>query len=154
MSGRDVEVVISVVGPLFASADGDLVRGIDDDEVWESVRYGFHTDAAVRFITRDEVGLGDITGGLKSLDGMRAGWREWLVPWDEFRIELQDIVDAGDGTILILVRSVGRMQGSGTEVAENTAAVYRVEEERISSVDHYLDQDQARRAAGLQDADP
>lgn len=125
MSADDVEVVISVVGPLFGSADGDLVQAIEDDEVWESVRHRFDPEAEVRFITRDQVGIGDITGGLKALDGFRAGWREWLGPWEEFRVELQDVVDAGGGVVLMLVRVVARMKGSGTEIAENTAAVYR-----------------------------
>jgi ketosteroid isomerase-like protein len=149
VSEKDVELVISVLGPLFGSGDGDLVAAIEDDEVWESVRDRIDPEAEVRFITRDTVGLGDITGGRKALDGLRAGWREWLSPWDEFRVELQDCIDAGDGTILMLVRSVGRMKGSGTEVAENTAGVYRVKGDRLVAIEHYLDQDQARRAAGL-----
>ncbi len=47
----------------------------------------------------------------QGLDGMRAGWLDWLAPWVQYRTEVEDVLDAGDRAHVI-TRDFGRREGS------------------------------------------
>jgi ketosteroid isomerase-like protein len=70
-------------------------------------------------------------------------------PWESFEIEIEDLVDGGDGQVLFLARATARIRDSGTEITQETGALHRVEAGKIASIHYYLDQAQARQAAGL-----
>ena len=56
--------------------------------------------------------------------------------------------EVADMRVLLLGDSTGRMT-SGLEVDTPAAALYTVSDGRIVEIRHFLDQEQARRAAGL-----
>ena len=60
-----------------------------------------------------------------------------------------DFIDVGDGRVLLLADSAGRMAGSGLKVDTHVAALYTIRDGTITEIRHYLDQDQAMREAGL-----
>ena len=148
MSQEDVELVISV----FSEAGnpevemGALMR---NDEHWERNRDRFSEDAEIRFQNPSDADLSIMEQEFRGVDGLREGWRVWMMPWEEFRVTVEEVIDASNGRVLVLASAVGKMTGTGAELPQEVAALSRIEDGRIVEVSYYLDQSQARRDAGL-----
>jgi len=69
-------------------------------------------------------------------------------PWEEFGIEIEQIIEAGDG-VVVFMRETGRARHGGPEVENHTAMIFKVRQERVVEVAGYLDRDEALRAAGV-----
>ena len=144
MSQENVELVRS----LQPSGDTDLVALFRDDAtavaLMESLSPFFHEDFEVVAPTFVAGQRARFVG----LDGLRAGWLDWLDPWESYRVEVEDVVDAGDDAV-VLVRDFGRRAGMTAEVSVLSAAVWTVRDGRIARVAFYLDRSEALDAAGL-----
>jgi ketosteroid isomerase-like protein len=149
VSDEDVQLVVSMFAEALQETGHVEMRAmIEDDEVWARNAPRFDPDAEVKFITPDGGGVGAMGESFRGIEGLRAGWREWMEPWDEFHVELEGTEDSGS-QVLLLAQALGRMRGTGTEVPQEVAMLCRVEEGRIVAIGFYLDQDQARREAGI-----
>ena len=123
---------------------------MQDDALWEQNRDSIYPELQVRFAIPQ-------SGGVEIMDeqefvgieGLRQGWRVWMEPWDYFRVALGELIDVGDGQILLFGQAKVRARSSGVELTQETAVLNRVANDRIVSMAFYLDQDQARRDAGL-----
>ena len=148
MSQDDVLLVISVFTREAAPEVemGELMR---DDEHWDRSRDRFSPDVDVKFMTPGDTGVGIMEQEFRGVDGLRQGWGVWMEAWDEFRVEVKDVIDAGNGQVLTLGSAVGVMRGTGAELPQEVAVLCRVEDGLIIQVGYYLDQAQARRDAGL-----
>ena len=146
MSQSNIEVVAYVLTP--AGEELDMIDGIEGDF---ARRLGEHLDddAEIRFITPDGGGMGDLGTTFRGIDGFVAGWREWLAPWEEFRARTLDMAEGEDGKVVSTSVCEGHMRGSGIRVEQDTALVMKIVDGRIRAIDHYLDHEQARRAAGV-----
>jgi SnoaL-like domain len=82
------------------------------------------------------------------LNGLRAVWLEWLEPWESYRTEIEELIDAGDQTV-VLVRDYGRRKSSDAEVSQRAAAVWTVRDGKVARAEFYADRSQALEAAGL-----
>lgn len=100
-------------------------------------------------MTPGDSGVGVMEQEFRGVEGLRDGWGVWMEPWEEFRVSVEEVVDTGDGQILVLASAVGRMRGTGAELPQEVAQLCRVVDGRITEVGFYLDQQQARRDAGL-----
>jgi ketosteroid isomerase-like protein len=67
-------------------------------------------------------------------DGVREAVREWVEIWDEFHLELGEVIDAGEGRIVSLWHERGRAKRSGALMSEDGATVFRLEDGLIVSV--------------------
>jgi hypothetical protein len=149
MSQEDVDLVASL---FVSSGDGeelDMAAALADKEWLALAEETISPDVVIRFEVPEASGIevmerSDFVG----LDGLMEGWRIWLQPWEQFRVRLEEKIDAGDGVVLLLAQATGRMRGSGIEIPQEAASVHRVEDGLIVSMDYYLDVDQAREAAG------
>jgi ketosteroid isomerase-like protein len=148
MSQEEVALVIAVfsVGGDPRVEMGELMR---DDQHWALHAHKFSPDLEVRFMNPGDIDVEVMQQEFHGLDGLRQGWDVWMEPWDEFRITVDDVIDAGNGKILVLASAVGLMRGTGAEVPQEVASLSRIEDGRITGVGFYLDQAQARRDAGL-----
>jgi ketosteroid isomerase-like protein len=106
-------------------------------------------DALVEFATPYGGFMGEMAGPFRGVEGLQRAWAEWTAPWEKWSFRGTEWLDAGDGRVLLLGDSLGRLAGSGVEVETHAAALYTVEGDRIVRIEHFLDQEQARRAAGL-----
>jgi ketosteroid isomerase-like protein len=88
----------------------------------------------------------DYTG----VDGFVAAWRDWTSAYESFRIEVDEIVDAGDN-VVSLVRQTGIPKGAHAEIETAGAAVWMIRNGRLRRVEFHLDRDAALRAAGLEE---
>jgi ketosteroid isomerase-like protein len=68
--------------------------------------------------------------------------------WEERRMELQRIIDAGD-RVIALVHEYRRGKGSGVAVEADIALVYGFKEGQVVRIEPYMSQADALEAAGL-----
>ena len=91
------------------------------------------------------VGIGDVYRGH---DGIRSYLRLVYEVFEEYRPEVEQLIDAGD-RVLTLAIEHGRGRGSGAEVkAQKTAHVWTLRDGRAVRLDLYLDRDRAVKAVG------
>jgi hypothetical protein len=122
-----------------AIADAAFLAGLDEI---------VDPEAAFRFVDSEGGALGDFVVPTRGVEGLSAGWAEWLDPWEEFRIQIEQHLDAGEGRVLSLVELNGRTR-RGPEISQPAASITRVRDGLIVAMDFYMDRGQARRDAGL-----
>lgn len=88
-------------------------------------------------------------GTYRGSEGAKAEVTVWTEPFDDFRWEIKEIVDAGEH---ILVRGLmsGRGKSSGVEVNTEEFHVWTVSGERPVRMQMFLDKAKALAAAGLE----
>src|ERR1700730_4920384 len=142
-----------LVAGLFAEAsDGDEIEMVEvtaRDDLWEGLRDRVSPSLEIRFVTPPPGGVSVMDQEFEGIEGLREGWRQWLRPWEQFRIQTGEVIDAGDGRILLLAQAVGVMRETPALLPLLIAAFGRVEDGQIAAIAFYLNQDQARRDAGL-----
>jgi ketosteroid isomerase-like protein len=145
MSAEDVEVVRRLLGPF---EQGDLVPLFRDDAISASI-----TAASAPFFTpdfecvfvREDVGRAAYSG----LDGLRAGFLDWLSPWESYHGVVEDVIDAHEGRVLVLTRDHARPKGSDAEVSFSGAPVWTVSDGKVCRIEFYWNRAEGLAAAGL-----
>jgi ketosteroid isomerase-like protein len=56
-------------------------------------------------------------------DGVREAFRIWIGTWEDYRLELDELIDVGDDVIAV-VSEFGRGKASGLELNRQTAGVW------------------------------
>jgi ketosteroid isomerase-like protein len=146
MSGENVGLIRSIYDMLPA---GDFAALLDDEEATAEV-----TAALEQFVDREvEVSLfgpsyTQIRETSRGIDGYAALWRDWLRPFHSYRIELERMIDLGD-RVLVLTRASARVEPGSPEIVNAGATIFGVREGRVTTVDSFLDRDEALGAAGL-----
>jgi ketosteroid isomerase-like protein len=84
-------------------------------------------------------------------DGFRDAWLDWTSPFESFRVEVEEVLDAGE-TVVSIVRQSGVTKTGRVEIESEAAAVWTVRDGRVSRVEFHLDRDQAMKSAGLESA--
>jgi ketosteroid isomerase-like protein len=69
--------------------------------------------------------------------------------WDEHRVEIQELLEAGDRVVL-LHREHIRGKSSGVEMVLDAAVLFDLRDGRITRIQGYMDRDAALQAAGLE----
>jgi ketosteroid isomerase-like protein len=94
----------------------------------------------------DWVGVDDIYRGH---DGVRSYMAQVYEAFEDYRPEVEDLLDAGDKVITLAIEH-GRGRGSGAMVeARRTAHVWTMRANKAVRLDLYLDRAKALKAAGL-----
>jgi ketosteroid isomerase-like protein len=85
-------------------------------------------------------------------DGFLRGFTRWLSGFERgFQFAPEELVDCGDRVFArVMLRGVGR--GSGVELDQEIFHVYEVRDGQVSRVRAFFDRDDAREAAGLEQA--
>lgn len=148
MSAEDV-LVVERIQELFA---GDLLSRLDEPDITAELEGVLRPLVEPAFETV-MVGPDYTSAELRAegIEGFAGNWREWMSPFDAFEVELEELVDTGEH-VLSLVRQKGRTKTGGIEIEAPAAAVWTLRGGRVCRVEFHLDQDVARRAAGLDPA--
>jgi uncharacterized protein len=88
-------------------------------------------------------------GTYQGPDAVRAEIASWTEPFEDFRWEIEEIVDAGE-QILVVGRMSGRGKTSGVEVGVNEYHVWTVRDGKPVRMQMYHDREQAAEAVGLE----
>jgi ketosteroid isomerase-like protein len=137
---------LNLVWSFQPSADTDLSEVLRDDAAWEALKQtldpSFTNDCTFAWVAY---------GGRierKGLDGLRAGWLEWLEPWDSYTSQTEEVIDASD-RIVVLVRERGRRRDTTAEVEMRAGGVCRLRDGKVASIDFYASREEALAAAGV-----
>jgi ketosteroid isomerase-like protein len=80
-------------------------------------------------------------------DGVSESLAEWLEIWDEYVLDTEEPIDAGEGVVLSLWHESGRAKHSGALIAEPGATVFTLRDGSITKV--LVSLDRAGVLAGL-----
>lgn len=73
----------------------------------------------------------------------------WPEQWDDFRVDVVQVVDVGGDRVLVRTHQCGRSKGSGIEVAEDFWFVFRFRDAKIAEWRIFDAEHQAHEAVGL-----
>jgi ketosteroid isomerase-like protein len=97
---------------------------------------------------RSRLAGGAMTTDHIGIEGLRAGWEDFLRAFESVRVDFEEIVEVGDA-VVDMVTLVGVPKGTELEVEQPAAAIWEFEDDRLVRVEFHLDRDEAlRRAAG------
>jgi ketosteroid isomerase-like protein len=72
----------------------------------------------------------------------------WAAMWETWKVELEDVIDAGGDRVIVFIREGGRSK-AGLNVDERHSELYRVRDGKIVYRKGFSDADQALVEAGL-----
>jgi ketosteroid isomerase-like protein len=126
---REAEESVAVVRELYSVVERDdfgaALQLFHPDVHWEPTEGTFH-----------------------GLEGVGRSFVEWMEPWDEHRVELEEAIGAGD-RVLATVRLTARGEQSGVEIDQRFFQVHTIREGKIVRMVEYLDRKPAAEAAGV-----
>jgi ketosteroid isomerase-like protein len=124
----------------------EIVRRIYDEYVndAEALRDAFAGDFA--FDARD---TGPDIGVVQGFDAMNAALRTYFDSFDDFSVEIEEVVHADQDCVIVAVLDEGRMRGSRAEVRNHRFHVWSFRDGRVTRFTTHLDRKQAFHAAGL-----
>jgi ketosteroid isomerase-like protein len=90
-------------------------------------------------------GLGDAVGR----EGMVGFMDRWTEDFDDFAMETEEVIDAGNDQVVAITRQHGTGKGSGAPVEMHPGMVFMLQDRRIVRVTIYIQSAKALKAAGL-----
>jgi ketosteroid isomerase-like protein len=93
----------------------------------------------------------DDRGPMHGKAAVRAYMQDWLDNFDNFRSEAVELLDAGEDTVIAVVRNSGLAKLSGIETDLTYAALYTIRDGKIARGREYWTRDEALEAAGLRE---
>jgi uncharacterized protein len=93
--------------------------------------------------------LGGLTGNrtYRGFIEVEAATKDWLRSWEWYRMELEELIEAGD-KLVALTRHIGRPRGGASDVTALAAEVWTMRDGKATAFRGYDDRDEALRAAG------
>jgi len=147
MSQEDVEIVRRLLGPF---EQDDIVPLFRDEAISASITAAsapfFTADFECVFV-RDDVGRSSYSG----LDGLRAAWLDWLLPWETYHAGVEDVIAAGDGRVLVLTNDRACPKGASAEVTFLGAPVWTVRDGKVARIEFYWNRDRALADLGKEE---
>jgi ketosteroid isomerase-like protein len=81
-----------------------------------------------------------------------AGLQQWLddwgAAWDEWHVEVEEILDAGDA-VLALIHQVARGHASGMDLDSHDGMLFTIRGGKVVALDYFTGRERALAAAGL-----
>ena len=84
----------------------------------------------------------------RGYDGVRRFWTQFLSAWDEYGLQVEEVIDAGDQVVAVM-RLSGRT--NELEVDEARSSLLTLRDGRIVRIDPFATKDGALEAAGLRE---
>lgn len=85
-------------------------------------------------------------------DGVRQRLEHWLESFDEYRYEVDRIIDCGGDEVLVVATEVARGARSGAEVRSVNYELLTIRDRLIMRIREYYDEANALAAAGLSES--
>ena len=136
MSQENLEIVRTLFAALQSVNVGNVERRLDE------VREIF--DPEVEWIAAPHSLLA--SGEYRGYDGVSRFWTQFLSAWDEYGVQVDELIDAGDQVVAV-IRLSGRT--NELEVDEARSSVLTLRDRRIVRVEPFAGKDEALEAAGL-----
>jgi ketosteroid isomerase-like protein len=82
-------------------------------------------------------------------DGLREGLLLWLDTWDDYRVEIDEVIDAGGDRVVVAARQGGRGRETGADVTNDVAWIYAIRDGKIVRIETHPSKDAALAAAAV-----
>ena len=87
--------------------------------------------------------------GVLGFDAAQKAMREYWETFDGYHVELEEVVHADEGRVVVLVRDGGRMRGTDAEVWNRFFHVWTLRDGRIVRLSVHTDRNRSLDVAGL-----
>ena len=87
-------------------------------------------------------------GTYRGTAGFEQWLADWTAAWEEFAMQPEEWIDAGDKVVIILLMTA-KGRGSGVEVTRRDGMVWTLRDGKVIRLDYFNTEEQARAAAGL-----
>jgi ketosteroid isomerase-like protein len=77
--------------------------------------------------------------------------RSWWGTWDDYVLEATEIIDAGEGRVVVVQYERGRGKGSGAQLDRRWAVVYALRAGKVTRFQTFRTREDALKAVGLSD---
>ena len=84
-------------------------------------------------------------------EGLLELMNEWTSTWDDYEVEVADLVEAGEGRVVGILRERGRMKDSDSWVEHVRGVVWTIRADKLLRYDEYPTKQDALEAAGLRE---
>ena len=91
------------------------------------------------------------SGIYRGRDGVAELYAEWIDSFEDFRVEVEEMIDDGADTVIVMTRLRGRFRGSTDEVDLIEAHVWKLIDGKAVEIREYRTRVQALEAVGLQE---
>jgi len=91
----------------------------------------------------------DDVGPIHGKDALRAWYQDWIDTFDSFSMELVELIDTGEHTVVALERFGGRAKLSGVETHQIIGDLFTIRDGKIACGREYATREQALEAVGL-----
>jgi ketosteroid isomerase-like protein len=128
-----------------SKADVDVVRGCL--EAWQRGDF----EESLSYWAEDSIWQSAGVDGTAyhGRQGVERAMEEWTGAFSGYWLESEDLIDAGDGRVVMLWREGGRGRTSGVPVEEAGATVFTIGDGRISHAQFFDSQGEALAVCGL-----
>jgi ketosteroid isomerase-like protein len=82
-------------------------------------------------------------------DGAGEFLASWTEPWDDWELEIEELIDAGGDEVIAVIRQHGTSKSTGLEVDMQFAQLWTIRDGKYMRMRMYADPAEAKRAAGL-----
>jgi ketosteroid isomerase-like protein len=76
-------------------------------------------------------------------------WEDWPRQWEDFQLDLVELIDVSDDTVVSVSRHRGRGRESGIEMDFRVFYVHRLRDRKLARMEMFFSREQALEAAGL-----
>jgi ketosteroid isomerase-like protein len=132
MSQENVEIVRATI---------DSINGRDLDQALEAAHEDFEADWSNSIAPHG--------GVYRGRERVRELFEAFLEAWEEFRWDLQEVIEVDEARVVVVNRVRGRGRGSGVEVDATGAQLWTVTGGEVRSVKLYQSKADALEAIGL-----
>ena len=98
---------------------------------------------------RSVSGTPDDIGPICGKNALRAWLEDWFDMFDGFQMDLVELIDAGEDTVVWVERYGGRARRSGIQITNVIGGVFTIRNGKLASGREYATREQALEAAGL-----
>jgi ketosteroid isomerase-like protein len=90
-------------------------------------------------------------GVYRGHEGVLAFWRTWLDAIEDFRLQVEESLDAGEGRVFVMTRAEGRGRDSGVPVEASFPQVFELRDGQVVRVRLFATRATALEAVGVAD---
>jgi ketosteroid isomerase-like protein len=98
--------------------------------------------------------IGPLSGIYRGYDGMRNFWRETWDAWEEFAIEVEEVIEVGSDRLVTPTTVRARGKGSGVDVEARGAMIWTLQNGTIRSGRFFQTREEALKAASSESTHP
>jgi ketosteroid isomerase-like protein len=128
-------------------SEGDIAVVLEALRVWRS------TGQPAWALTHPDVEVHDHdlmdAGEYRGREGVERWLADWESAWAEYGMDAEELIEAGEGRVLVLVRMRATGRESTVTVERDDAILYELCEGLILRLDYFNDRTRALAAAGL-----